>query len=472
MTTNPTMETGIRPIATAILCAMASAVCFYLSFNHGDVWPLAWLAPIPVLWFAFGETRPWIAFASSWAAYALGYCNILPAYAGILPISVLAAALTLPALAFASSVRGAQLVARRVSPMAGALAFASLWTAWDYVVSFGSWGTATSPAYSQVGATVLIQGALVFGIWIITFLLGIVPAGIAMSLRRKTITPAAVAAVLFAVNVGFGSWRILGASEPKPVRVGLAVDDPIGRASFVANADTALGAVREYSAAARALVAQGARLIVLPEKLAVLQSGWRSEAVSELEAVTRGSDATIVIGFDERDAVRRNEALIFAADGAPLSAYFKRHLVEGLEFAFAPGRSPLVLSDRIGVAICKDMDFPRTLRSDAMKGNLAIVAVPAWDFDGDAWWHARLAIMRGVEDGFAVARAAKQGLLSLSDAYGRVIAVKRSTKDGMVMVAADLSPGAGDTLYLRLGDLLAWVSVAGSILVRTMALRG
>src|SRR5437868_972243 len=285
----------------ATLCTIASAIGFYLSLNLGNTWPLAWVAPIPVLWLVFGETRGWIAFAATWTAYALGCCNMLPAYTGTLPVFVLAMALTVPALGFAGS--------------------------------------------------------------------------------------------------ALGAWRISHADETRPVRVGLAADDALGAASFQANAKAALDAVGQYTAVARELSEQGATLIVFPEKLAVLQSSWRADAISVLEATARASGATIVIGFDDQRDLRRNEALIFAADDAEPSVYFKRHMVPGLEAAFVPGDLSFVLHDQTGLAICKDMDFQSTLRSDARDGHPTLLAVPAWDFDRDGWWHARLAIMRGVEDG-------------------------------------------------------------------------
>jgi apolipoprotein N-acyltransferase len=255
------------------------------------------------------------------------------------------------------------------------------------------------------------------------------------------------------------------------VRVGLAADDVLGTASFQANAKAALDAAGRYAAVARELSQQGATLIVFPEKLAVLQSTWRADAISVLEATARASGATIVIGFDDQRDLRRNEALIFAADDAEPSVYFERHMVPGLEAAFVPGDLPFVLQDQTGLAICKDMDFQSTLRSDARDGHPTLLAVPAWDFDRDGWWHARLAIMRGVEDGFAVARAAKQGLLTLSDSYGRTIALSASAKSGMVSLVGDLPRGRGNTVYLHISDVFAWASSAGSIIFLGMALR-
>ncbi len=174
----------------ALLCVVASAVCFYFSTDLGAWWPLAWIAPIPILWLAFGKTNGWMAFLAAWAAAALGGLNLLPAYLGKLPFPVLLIAIVLPGLCFAVSVMGARLVVRRISPLAGVLAFAALWTAWDYLGSLGPDGAAMSPAYSQVGAPYLIQGASMFGLWTVTFLLGFVSAGLAMSLAAGRALPA------------------------------------------------------------------------------------------------------------------------------------------------------------------------------------------------------------------------------------------------------------------------------------------
>jgi apolipoprotein N-acyltransferase len=56
-----------------------------------------------------------------------------------------------------------------------------------------------------------------------------------------------------------------------------------------------------------------------------------------------------------------------------------------------------------------------------MKG-WAYVLVPAWDFTLDGWLHDRMAVMRGVESGFTVVRAAKQALLTVSHDRGRILA--------------------------------------------------
>src|SRR5262249_11949890 len=121
-----------------------------------------------------------------------------------------------------------------------------------------------------------------------------------------------------------------------------------------------------------------------------------------------------------------------------------------------------------GVVICKDMDFPATLRRDAA-AHPEVMAVPAWGFGADRWWDARLAIMRGGENGVAVARAAKDGLLTLSDAYGRVVNLRPTSNQGMTLLVGDLPRGPGDTIYRRTGDVFGWAIMALAALLTTLA---
>jgi apolipoprotein N-acyltransferase len=88
------------------------------------------------------------------------------------------------------------------------------------------------------------------------------------------------------------------------------------------------------------------------------------------------------------------------------------------------------------------------------------MGVPAGDFVKDGWLHARMSIMRGVENGIAIVRAANEGLLTVSDAEGRVIAQRSAGFSGMTVLIAELPLGTGPTLYTRLGDAFAWCVIA------------
>jgi apolipoprotein N-acyltransferase len=91
------------------------------------------------------------------------------------------------------------------------------------------------------------------------------------------------------------------------------------------------------------------------------------------------------------------------------------------------------------------------------------MAVPANDFVKDGWIHARMAVMRGVENGFAVVRAAFNGIETVSDAQGRVLARASTVQPGMVRLSADVPLGPGPTLYTRIGDVFAWACVLAAL---------
>jgi apolipoprotein N-acyltransferase len=120
--------------------------------------------------------------------------------------------------------------------------------------------------------------------------------------------------------------------------------------------------------------------------------------------------------------------------------------------------------------ICKDMDFPRTILGDARQG-IRLMGVPAGDFGKDAWLHARMAIMRGVENGFSIVRAADEGLLTASDSRGRVIARKTAEPSGMTVLIASLPLGSGPTVYTRIGDTFAGCLIVLSILIGVICVR-
>lgn len=461
------------PIVTAVFCGILSGVLFYFSTDLGSVWPLAWIAPVPILWFAFRSKNNWLVFAVSWLAGLLGGLNFLPASIGGLPLSVIFRSSSLvflllgigtQGLGLAVCVIGARLVLVRMSAVGGAIAFAVLWAAFDFAMAQGPHGTAFSPSYSQVGMPVLIQSASLFGLWIVTFLLGLFAAGIAATLATGRAAPAVVAVVLVLANLCYGGWRMITPAKTSTVRVALAADDTLIGLGIEKSQQPALRAIGAYARAVSRFGAQGASLVVLPEKIAIVAPEWNGAVNAQFGPDARTAHETIVVGLDSYGREHRNVARVFPANGRAPKNYAKRHLISGpLEGSFVPGRRPLVLPDGIGIAICKDMDFPSTLRADSSVVGPTLYAVPAWDFGGDAWWHSRVAIMRGVENGFSVARAAKQGLLTLSDAYGRVLEKKHSGTDGMATLIGNLPRGPGHTIYGLIGDTFAWLCIGASI---------
>ena len=458
----------------AAACALLSGLGFFLSIGLGDEWFLAWLAPIPVLWLAFGQQRSWREFAAAFGAYAIGGANCLPAYWGAMPPAVLILAIAGPALLFASAIGCARLVYHRLGALAGVLAFALLWAGLDFLSSFNPAGGAVStPSAAQVDAPLVVQSASLVGFYGVTFLMGAVSASLAAALRERKPIFAIAGLCLFAGNVAFGAWRT---SQPATdaLRVALLASNDVTGNVRRDNEDEALGAVNAYIAQLSQLRQSRPSLIVMPENIARIAPVWREHVQAPLANASRQAGVTLVSGFNtEMDGAQRNVSWTFVRGATPI-VYEKRRLVLGLETPlYTPGNSPRVTPDGIGLEICKDMDFQTMIRADLASNHPVLLAVPAWDFGADAWAHARIAIMRSVENGVPMARSARDGLLTLNDGFGRVVARTPTTSRFATLVGAvPLHGRGGETVYTRIGDVFGWVCLMlGAMLTFAAATR-
>ncbi len=441
------MTGAMRALRLPLVCTLFSAAGFYLSTNLGGVWLLAWFAPAPVLWLAFGRTNPVVALYAAVAAAALGALNLLPAYGGVVPPQTLAAAIALSALGFGLSVMLGRFAARTLAPAAGPLAFAAAWTALDYLASLGPDGAMLSPAYALARVPVFIESAADLGPWVLTFLLGLVAGFVALAYSRRHAIWLIPAAALVVADLAVGAVHLQAPQGPAE-RVVLLSADSIAESGTADDADLALGAVLAYSEEIR-MAAKGATLVVLPEKIAVLRPGWQGDVFALLQTASRFTGATIIAGFETKDgAATRNVAwTVTPGASAPLVS------VQG-----EPGRA----GEDDAVAISQDLNFQDRLRLRLANEHPALLVVTAWDFGADAGLQTRKAILRGVESGVAVARAAREGELTLSDALGRVHAMTRTQAQGFSIASAELplAPAAGTTLYDRIGDVLGWFAIA------------
>ncbi len=390
------------------LCAYQRSL-FYFSTGIGTAWPLAWLAPVSLLWLAYGRRPAWQVFIASFAGFALGLLNVVQAYGSI--IFTIAPFLPVVPVLFAASALFARFAYRQLQSVIAVAAFPALWTGVEYLMASTSRnGTFGSLAYSQVPAPQLIQSASLFGMWSVTFLLCMVASAIALVLvdGLKARAAVAIAAALFAA--------------------------------------------RRYADLARHLSARGATTVVLPEKIGILEPDW-GEVRAIFERVARETHSRVVVGFQERGVQDENVALAFERTGT-VERYVKRHLIPHFE-PLVPGNIAGLISNGGALEICKDMDFQATIRADARSG-VNIAYVPAWEFVTDREAHANMAIMRGVENGFAVVRSALEGLITISDSQGRLVARAVSSPVGPVTILGDVAPGRGGTLYVRIGDVFGW----------------
>lgn len=394
-----------------------------------------------------------------------------------LPLAVVLAAITMPALALVPVVLLFRALVLRARPLAAALAVPAAATGLSWLSArlspHGSFGHL---AYSQADALPVLQLASLLGLWGVGFLVWLGPATLAASLsgptpRQARMRVLGVGVLAIAMALGFGAWRLQQEAPGPSLRVALlAIGGPgSGNADIATTPGRQL--LERYIAEIDRLAAQHRiDVFVGPESPLLVHD----HAVTALQQAAHRHGARILMGVEDRSGAEpRNAALVFEPGGGAPAAYYKRHLIPGLESRYAPGTQRLLLdgTPATAVAICKDLDFTATALDHARLG-AALMLVPAWDFDVDAWLHARMATMRGVEGGFAVARSARDGLLTLSDDRGRVLAeVSAVGSDGAVSVVAGLSLRATRTAYRIWGDAFGPACLLLALLLAIRAAR-
>lgn len=458
-----------RSAMPAWLAATAlTALGWWFGSGVQPLWWLTWLAPLPVLWLAPRVRARWAALAA-FAAYAIGGINLwdyLHGYIG-LPVVAIIQAVGTPALVLALCVLLFRRLLLRGYALAAALALPVTWVAVEYVNNLLSpHGTFFNVGYTQMDALPIIQIAAVTGIWGIGFLVLLLPAAIAVQTaypapKRSRMTAAAAAALLIVVTLAYGSWR-LQAPATATIRVGLVSLQERARSAADLQARDA-----HYADVIKRLADAGARIVLTPETSFASDDAY----LPAFAKLANQRDLTVGIGVDSTSDPRaeRNMLMVFRPGAMSPATYNKRHLLVGFEH-YVPGDSYTLLegTPRIGLAICKDMDFHDTGHAYAAR-HAQLLLVPASDFTVDGWLHSRMAIMRGVESGFAIARAAHSGRLTLSDDRGRVLAEASSEQHNAELVG-DLPLRETHTLYAQWGDWFAWLDLAGLIGLLGLAL--
>lgn len=458
-----------RHLGLAFLAAVSTGALVYFGTGLHPRWPLMWFAPIPVLFLA--ERVSWrVAGLTATVAWIGGGMNLRYYFNSVLdmPAGTQAVIFIVPALLFASAVLLFRALLRRGAYWTAMLAFPAAWVTFEYLSSLVSpHGTAGSLAYSQLNVLPFLQLASVTGPTGMSFVLLLFSSSLVVGLfankraSKQAIQIVIVGAGVVALVLIFGVVRLSLPASAKLVKVGLIASD------LPQNVDVAQPGVateqllRDYAAHAEPLAAAGAEVIVIPEKLGVVTDADVKQTDALLQGLADKTGSTIVAGVvDVAGPVEYNQARVYRPQSVLLT-YDKHHMLPPFESRFKPGTSLTIMphpSGTWGVEICKDMDFTRLSRryGDAGAG---LMLVPAWDFNIDRWAHGHLSIMRGVESGFSIARAAKQGYLTVTDNRGRVLAEARSDSSPFATLLVEVPVAHDTTIYLRWGNWFGWLAI-------------
>ena len=458
----------------AVVATLATAVLLYFGNGLDPVWPLMWFAMVPVLLFSLRGSA-WAAATTAIVAMMLGSLDLWSYFTSTLGMPAFAWLVIFlsASVVFAAAVLLFRALVLRGALWSALLAPSAVWVTLEYVRNLTSpHGTAGSLAYSQLQFLPFLQLASITGPWGMTFVLLLFSTALALGLYLRTSAPkralrvvgAAVGVV--AVVLVFGAIR-LAIPQTGSVKVGLIASDE--KANETVNdpgADTER-LFSDYAREAEKLAANGAQVIVMPEKLGVTLEGKAAPTDAILQSVATRTKATVIAGVVHVNLpAKYNEARVYVP-GLAVQRYDKEHMLPPFESNLTPGTSLVTLlhpQEKWGVAICKDMDFASPARRYG-EAAVGLLLVPAWDFVVDASWHGHIALMRGVEDGFSMARAAKGGFLTVSDNRGRILGEVRSGAAPFATLLVDVPTEHSPTVYQYLGDWFAWVAMALLVLV-------
>ncbi len=249
-----------------------------------------------------------------------------------------------------------------------------------------------------------------------------------------------------------------------------------------------------YLTMTRQALAEGATFILWPESSTPFyfeQDLTRGSAVRRLAAEAH---ATLLVGSDQIEPVRTarpgdpvteryyNAAFLVNPDGSVGAVYRKMHLVPFGEYVplksilffvgplvdavsdFSAGTEAVLLpvsGHEASTAICYEVIYGSLMRQFVLEGSelLTTITNDAWyGRSSAAYQHWDQAAMRSIETGRFLARAANTGVSGFVDPYGRVIT--RTDLFTPAVVVRDVRFLQDRTLYLRIGDLVAWLSLA------------
>ena len=502
-------------ILTFIICVMCGALCA-LPAIFNDLWILGWLAYIPVIIIEYLRAEDWdspyrkawtrglaffgayglVMFSWLWELYPMDFAGFSPlasigviilAWIGIPLLQAVLSAFNVVFLAFMRKKR-AKLWLYPISA-----AFVWIFLEWTQTLTWAGipWGKL---ALGQVAALWNLQSASLFGSYFVSFLMilvaGLIAIGIAAIYKAKRVKSGIVAIIcavgIFACNA-LGGVVALNANRESVGTISVAL--------IQANITTQQkwfedpeGSMEEH----RKLVLDAAKedvdLIILAETALPFDLEMDEELTMYVEKMASDAETDLIIGclyVDEATGKIYNATrYISADDGLTDIVYEKQKLVpfgeyvpmrdlvatmlpfltniNMLENDLSAGEKSNVFDlniGNIGSLICFDSIYENLAVQSVRTGAelIAISTNDCWFQDSSAvYQHNAHAILRSIETGRYVVRAANTGISSIITNRGEVV----SSLDPLVCdyLDGDVKLFDYNTLYVSVGNVIIVVA--------------
>ncbi|HEX6399255.1 MAG TPA: apolipoprotein N-acyltransferase [Actinomycetota bacterium] len=469
-----------------LLAAVGGALA-YLAFPPVGAWPLAFLAPVPLL-LALRDAGPvrGALLGATYGVVAFGLSLSWIHLFGTLAWTALVV-LTASSTALFGALR--PLVRLPGRPILSAAGVAALWTVIDWARGLWPLGGFTwgSLGVSQVSNRVTVRLAVIAGVWGVTFVVVFAASLLAEVLRPSATGRRRLAAVGLAAAV-----VLLPAAIPFPAATGRPLDVAAIQVDFRRGERLSSGA--GDITVTRLNLDLHETLRDDPPDLAIWgESAMDPESLDELGAVRAAIaevGAPVLLGSTSRDLRSPgsgpiyNQAVVFDGGGAVLDRYRKTHLVpygeyipwkpvvgwisalEQIGYELAPGERVHTLSapgiPAFGTPICFENSFPALDRELVGQGAAFLVVLTnnaSYAETAASAQQMQMSRMRAIETGRWVVHAAVSGISGFIDPAGRVSQETELFRPSVIRRTIHASTTR--TPYVRLGDWVPLVSLAG-----------
>lgn len=465
--------------------AAVSGLLLAAAFPPFGLWPLAWVALVPLFWAVlecpnaksaanlagftglifYGISLNWLV--KIFGLVALPFWCIFSIWMALHAAllwwlkdrlsSASGEGLPLPDDSKAGRLRGFR--TSWYADLAWVCAAGILWTGLEYFRSEVWWLHCSwlCLGYSQVRNLAVLESASIWGVYGLSALIVAANAALVLLFKKTSWLPAGVVFGLLALASIWGSKRIVSfpTETGRPLTVALVQDE-----SF--NPDR----LAEISLSSDAVKAD---LLVWPEYSFIVRSGQEEKYLKLLNKKLSGSRAVAVVGAvifgeDLKKDRMQNFAWVISPAGKLLGRYDKMHPIPYVEKRLSPNPSPRPVETplgKLGIQICYDLDFENGTRKMTTEG-AEVLVVPNLDPAQWGQWqhrqHSDMSIIRAVESGLWVARAASSGYSQIIDPVGRVRASLPPGAEGVLQGTVWLA--SSSTFYSAWGWLFAPLCLA------------
>ncbi|MGH9933070.1 MAG: apolipoprotein N-acyltransferase [Pyrinomonadaceae bacterium] len=500
------------PSLADCVVSLVSAALLIISFPDFNLWPLAWIALVPLLLIVARRPRPWRGFYLGWlfgSVFFYGSCywltysmihtgGISPwvAFPVLLPGALLVG--IFPAVftfLLARAIRSWGITALILAPL--------FWPTLEWArlgVTGQLWNAI---GYSQAYHPLLIRTAALGGVYALGFVVVFVNAAIAYALlmRTRDAVSIAVTAILL---LGLGSMAITAPgglwadSTTKAVVIAIQPNVPVDLIKTTAEMEQLRLRHFEMSEAAlQKLPDDGLpRLIIWPESPMNFTYGTDSQFRERLTQFAKEHYASILLNSQEvaPNGGIYNSAVLINEQGSLVAQYDKIRLlpfgeyvplpqwlpgaglIRGIVGDFTPGtRYPLmpVGKVRAGVFICIESAYPAIARGFTGEGADVLINISNDGYLGPTAvmrQHLANAVFRAVENGRPVLRVTNTGITAFITPAGEL----RDATLGFrpeVRIWTIAQTAQAQTFYTKHGDVFAASCAVLSLLIFVFSFR-